>query len=251
MPLCCLLYLQPVASAAMSWPTFLSLSVNSTPGKIRLSFQQTLSLAVACFWSQWRVFSGVNVWVDKGASLTPASSTVWTVCTCVHCLRVCVRPKGVCLCVYVCARLFVLYCVFIPMTWPPCSLKGSGNTMGAPPFSFLISLFFSLSLYVTPQQINSLLILISQEITYLLSITSLLSLFLFAHTEHAHILLHAFFSLSASVSLNCTHACLHTHTHKHTQTQIQIYSKTQLHALIGSWMHINIPSGDSLLMHTH
>lgn len=134
---------QPVASAAMSQPTFLSLSVSSTPRQIRLSFQWTLSETIASFWSQWRVFSGVNVWVDKGASLTPASSTVWTVCTCVHCLGVCVCPKGVCLCVYVCARLFVLYCVFTPMTWPPCSVKGSGNTMGAPPFSFLISLFFS------------------------------------------------------------------------------------------------------------
>lgn len=77
--------------------------------------------------------------------------------------------------------------------------------MGAPPFSFLIPLFFffffSLSLYVTPQQINSLLILISQEITYLLSLTPLLSLVLFAHTEHAHILLHAFLSLSGSLSV--------------------------------------------------
>lgn len=47
------------------------------------------------FWSQLRVFSVVNVWVDKALKL--ASSGVWTVCSCMHCLRMCVS-QSVCLC---------------------------------------------------------------------------------------------------------------------------------------------------------
>lgn len=144
MPLCCLLYQQPVASAAMSLPTFLSLSVISTLRQIRLFFQRTLSLVIASFWSQWRVFSGVNVWVDKGASFDTCLFH-WTVCTCVHCLRVCVCPKSVCLCVYVCAQLFALYCVFTPMTWPLVVLRKRKHN-GSP--SILLP-YFSLLLSVT------------------------------------------------------------------------------------------------------
>lgn len=91
--------------------------------------------------------------------------------------------------------------------------------MGAPPFSVRTSFFFSLSLYVTPQQINSSLILISQEITYLLYLTPLLSLSLFALTEHAHILRRALYSLTfclSSLSLSAAH--MHAYTQRHTHT---------------------------------
>lgn len=79
----------------------------------------------------------------------------------------------------------------------PYSLK-EAETQWEPLHSLSVFLSSSSSLchYVTPQQINSLLILISQEITYLLYLTPLLSLFLFALTEHAHILCHAFLSIS-------------------------------------------------------
>lgn len=134
--------LSSTVSGAMSQPTFLSLSVNFIPWQIRLCFQWTLSLASLPAFGLSEGFSlgwmfgliKVPVW----HLLLPLSG---------QCVLVCIVWESVCvLRVYVCAWLFVLYCVFTPMTWPPCSLKGSGNTMGAPPFSFLIS---SLLLYVT------------------------------------------------------------------------------------------------------
>lgn len=79
--------------------------------------------------------------------------------------------------------------------------------MGAHPSPFLSLKLSLLSLFITPQQINSLLILISQEITYLISFTPLLLLFFLYTTEHAFIPLSPFSSFSSVLSLNSKHAC--------------------------------------------
>lgn len=89
--------------------------------------------------------------------------------------------------------------------------------MGAPALSLRFSLFLSLSLYVTPQQINSLLILISQEITFTFLLHSSV-FFLFARTAQAHILLHASVSISASLSLS-----------GHKRTHVHPYERTAIH----------------------
>ena len=174
----------------------------------------------------------------------------------------------------VCICLCTILC-FYSHDLNPCSLKEAETQwepLHSPPVFFF---FFSLSLYVTPHQINSLLILISQEITYWLYLTLLLFLFLFALTEQAHILSHAFFSLSFCLSFRslwAAHACLHTaslshflslsHTHAHTCTHtctththtykhkhMWILNSTQL---MGWWIHITYhQETPCTLMHTH
>lgn len=126
----------------------------------------------------------------------------------------------------VCGCCAVL-CFYSQNLTPHYSLKGSGNTRGAlpPPFSFLTFLF-SLSLFVTPQQINSLLILISQEITYLLSLTPLSSCL---HTQNT---LTSFFTLLLSLCFFLSqYAC--PHTHKYMHTDVHIHTETHLHPLMG------------------
>lgn len=138
-----------------------------------------------------------------------------------------------------CCTVFLL-----PKPYAPYSLKGSGNTRRAPPFSFLIFLF-SLSLFVTPQQINSLLILISQEITYLLSLTPLSSCL---HTQNT---LASFFTLLLSL---CFFLSLSTCMPTHTSTRTSTYTLRHIYKHLWANECTNLPSGDSLhctLMRTH
>lgn len=116
------------------------------------------------FWSQKREFSRVNVWVEN--------LPVWHLPLPLDSLYFCALPDFVCpgsirlrLC------FCELYCLFFFHDLTPYSDK-EAETQWEP----LHFLPYFLLLNVTSKQINSLRILISQEITYLMYITILLFL---------------------------------------------------------------------------
>lgn len=176
------------------------------------------------FWTQWRVFSGVNVWVEN--------LPVWHLPLPLDSLYLCALPEFVCpegihLRLYVCE----LYCLFFFHDLTSYSVK-EAETQWEP-------LLF-LPYFLLLKQINSLRILISQEITYLIYITILLFL---VCTHRAYMLSSLF--IPSFLSLSELHTCIPTHTtvsHSHKK----IHAKTQLQTLMGWWTRI---VGDSL--HTH
>lgn len=118
----------------------------------------------------------------------------------------CASTDGLCvpwegLCVYVLCKA-VCTVLFFSLPWlDPLVLYKEAETVWST--SFILHRF-SLLLSVTAQQINSLLILISQEITYLLFLTALLS------RSHTQSKLAFFLTLLFSF---CLSAHMHAHIH--------------------------------------
>ena len=158
-------------------------------------------------------------------------------------MSVSARVLGLC----VCAWLFVLSCVSISKTWPQYRLKGSGKNNGSRSLHFPY-ISPPCHLFVTPQQINSRLILISQEITYLLSLIPLLFIFLFAHNRtFSHSSWHFLYFLLLCASEQQT--CMPTHTHTHTHALM--HSKIRRHTPICKLKHQHTIRRLLPLLHRH
>lgn len=211
----------------MSWPTYTSLNFSLTLRWICLVCKWTLSVALTAF----GLSEGYSLGWMFGLKICQFDTCLFhlTVCTCVHCQSLCVLR------VYVCVYMSELCCLFFFHDLTPYSVK-EAETQWEP----LLFLPYFLLLNVTSKQINSLRILISQEITYLIYITILLFL---VCTHRAYMLSSLF--IPSFLSLSELHTCIPTHTtvsHSHKK----IHAKTQLQTLMGWWTSI---VGDSL--HTH
>lgn len=162
--------LSTAPSAAMSWPTYTSLSFNLTLRWICLFCKWTLSVALTAF----GLSEGNSLGWMFGLNICQSDTCLFhlTVCTCVRCQSLC--ALRVLVCVYMSVNCIVYFSSII---WPLIVLRKRKHN-GSPSISFHFLL-----LNVTSKQINSRRILISQEITYLIYMTILLFL---VYTHRAH-----------------------------------------------------------------